>query len=365
MSCVPPVTTSTAVTVTSAFPTLEGNLDICSDDPLLLKITVLNKKEIMRDRKSISRVLKFFFPAVCPTLLETLAALQLPLITTSLVTPPQPAGMELLVQVMIQSLTDFLLKSNHFQYYSSILKLNITYFQSLGISPLLPPIQLPRSPDVSSPSDVLQSPSLSRSPLTTGLALPTSTALYIPPSPSTLLPGLVPQTSVSLSVPASKGLAPQLSLRLGLQSNFGNYLVPTGSETSQESSTLSPSYEMGPSTSYRRQSAPEGVLRPPIPNERRRYSDFSVQSLLHPPPEEDVEPKRTSTGRKQRTIYGLKQTEVLEEAFHSQRYMVGAEREMLAARLGLSEAQVRVWFQNRRSKHRKMTKMAEQEQKEI
>ncbi|CAB3403648.1 unnamed protein product [Caenorhabditis bovis] len=58
--------------------------------------------------------------------------------------------------------------------------------------------------------------------------------------------------------------------------------------------------------------------------------------------------------RKQRTIYGVKQTEVLEEAFNSQKYMVGVEREMLARDLGLSEAQVRVWFQNRRSKFRKV-----------
>lgn len=36
-----------------------------------------------------------------------------------------------------------------------------------------------------------------------------------------------------------------------------------------------------------------------------------------------------------------------------QMYMVGSERTYLAEKLGLSESQVKIWFQNRRIKHRK------------
>ncbi|VDK30882.1 unnamed protein product [Anisakis simplex] len=65
----------------------------------------------------------------------------------------------------------------------------------------------------------------------------------------------------------------------------------------------------------------------------------------------------SASQRKQRTIYGASQTRVLERAFEEQQYMVGTERELLAERLGLSEAQVRVWFQNRRSKWRKQVRV--------
>ena len=54
-----------------------------------------------------------------------------------------------------------------------------------------------------------------------------------------------------------------------------------------------------------------------------------------------------------RTIYGTTQTQQLEDMFRGQMYVVGAERENLAHRLGLSPSQVRIWFQNRRSKHRR------------
>ncbi|OZC07913.1 homeobox domain protein [Onchocerca flexuosa] len=102
-------------------------------------------------------------------------------------------------------------------------------------------------------------------------------------------------------------------------------------------------------------------------SEIKRLSDFSINRLLRKHCAGSTLNKRSDTttsnghqhdersgkGRKQRTIYGVSQTKILEKAFEEQQYMVGTEREMLAERLGLSEAQVRVWFQNRRSKWRK------------
>lgn len=54
-----------------------------------------------------------------------------------------------------------------------------------------------------------------------------------------------------------------------------------------------------------------------------------------------------------RTIFTAEQLERLEAEFERQQYMVGPERLYLAAALRLTEAQVKVWFQNRRIKWRK------------
>uniref|UniRef100_A0A1I8AX33 Homeobox domain-containing protein n=1 Tax=Steinernema glaseri TaxID=37863 RepID=A0A1I8AX33_9BILA len=103
-------------------------------------------------------------------------------------------------------------------------------------------------------------------------------------------------------------------------------------------------------------------------DQKRRYSDFSVDFLLRPGRKRADSAEYRSPGRrhsfleerlscrKQRSIYGSAQTRELELAFESQQYVVGSEREQLAQKLGLSESQVRVWFQNRRSKWRKQAK---------
>ncbi|KAK3705672.1 hypothetical protein QZH41_009513 [Actinostola sp. cb2023] len=70
----------------------------------------------------------------------------------------------------------------------------------------------------------------------------------------------------------------------------------------------------------------------------------------------------TSTGKREwkaekpkrvRTIFSPDQLERLEKEFDNQQYIVGTERFYLAAELGLTETQVKVWFQNRRIKWRK------------
>ncbi|VDI18376.1 Hypothetical predicted protein [Mytilus galloprovincialis] len=58
-------------------------------------------------------------------------------------------------------------------------------------------------------------------------------------------------------------------------------------------------------------------------------------------------------GKRVRTIFTPEQLEKLEAEFEKQQYMVGTERYYLACSLNLTEAQVKVWFQNRRIKWRK------------
>nr|XP_045008130.1 transcription factor LBX2 [Jaculus jaculus] len=54
--------------------------------------------------------------------------------------------------------------------------------------------------------------------------------------------------------------------------------------------------------------------------------------------------------RKSRTAFTAQQVQELERRFVFQKYLAPAERDGLAARLGLANAQVVTWFQNRRAK---------------
>ncbi|ESN91609.1 hypothetical protein HELRODRAFT_153720, partial [Helobdella robusta] len=55
-----------------------------------------------------------------------------------------------------------------------------------------------------------------------------------------------------------------------------------------------------------------------------------------------------------RTAFSPSQLLQLEDAFGKNHYVVGQERKDLAAALNLTETQVKVWFQNRRTKHKRV-----------
>ncbi|XP_017592880.1 PREDICTED: homeobox protein EMX1 [Corvus brachyrhynchos] len=75
-------------------------------------------------------------------------------------------------------------------------------------------------------------------------------------------------------------------------------------------------------------------------------SEVSQESLLlHGPFAR--KPKRI------RTAFSPSQLLRLERAFEKNHYVVGAERKQLASSLSLSETQVKVWFQNRRTKYKR------------
>ena len=54
-----------------------------------------------------------------------------------------------------------------------------------------------------------------------------------------------------------------------------------------------------------------------------------------------------------RTIFSPTQLQRLEQEFKSKQYVAGKERGQIAATLNLTDKQVKVWFQNRRIRHRK------------
>jgi len=61
--------------------------------------------------------------------------------------------------------------------------------------------------------------------------------------------------------------------------------------------------------------------------------------------------------RRNRTVFTDHHLVNLEESFERQKYLSTKERALLAARLGLSQIQVKTWFQNRRMKWKKQVRL--------
>ncbi|KAK1172909.1 homeobox protein DLX-5-like [Acipenser oxyrinchus oxyrinchus] len=90
-----------------------------------------------------------------------------------------------------------------------------------------------------------------------------------------------------------------------------------------------------------------------------------VQAQTSPPEKEISEPEvRMVNGkpkkvRKPRTIYSSFQLAALQRRFQNTQYLALPERAELAASLGLTQTQVKIWFQNKRSKLKKIMKSGE------
>ncbi len=70
---------------------------------------------------------------------------------------------------------------------------------------------------------------------------------------------------------------------------------------------------------------------------------------------------KTRTKDKYRVVYTDHQRLELEKEFYSNRYITIRRKAELAGNLGLSERQVKIWFQNRRAKERKQNKKREEQ----
>ncbi|XP_069711054.1 T-cell leukemia homeobox protein 2 [Phaenicophaeus curvirostris] len=80
-------------------------------------------------------------------------------------------------------------------------------------------------------------------------------------------------------------------------------------------------------------------------------SPFAGTRRIGHPYQNRTPPKR----KKPRTSFSRVQVCELEKRFHRQKYLASAERATLAKALKMTDAQVKTWFQNRRTKWRRQT----------
>ncbi|OWK59532.1 Homeobox protein CDX-1 [Lonchura striata] len=89
---------------------------------------------------------------------------------------------------------------------------------------------------------------------------------------------------------------------------------------------------------------------------------WSFQGFLSFPVLIHAHSSKTRTKDKYRVVYTDHQRLELEKEFHYSRYITIRRKAELAAALGLTERQVKIWFQNRRAKERKVNKKKLQQQ---
>ncbi|XP_032567236.1 homeobox protein DLX-4 [Chiroxiphia lanceolata] len=99
---------------------------------------------------------------------------------------------------------------------------------------------------------------------------------------------------------------------------------------------------------------PPGTPHPPAPGARLQDTEHE-KPLAVPNGELRISGKGKKL-RKPRTIYSNLQLQALNQRFQQTQYLALPERAELAAQLGLTQTQVKIWFQNKRSKYKKIMK---------
>ncbi|XP_066488289.1 T-cell leukemia homeobox protein 2 [Tiliqua scincoides] len=141
--------------------------------------------------------------------------------------------------------------------------------------------------------------------------------------------------------------------------SLSTYGLPPGAPAGGGGVIRVPAHRPVPSASVHPQPGGAGVTFPWMESSRRLAKDriaaalppFSVARRIGHPYQNRTPPKR----KKPRTSFSRAQICELERRFHRQKYLASAERAALAKALRMTDAQVKTWFQNRRTKWRRQT----------
>ncbi|XP_046395149.1 homeotic protein caudal-like isoform X2 [Ischnura elegans] len=201
---------------------------------------------------------------------------------------------------------------------------------------------------------------------------------------STLPPGLVgppqhasPDSGLAASsdgVSSSAG-SPQHIHQLG--QHHGHHVQMGGQQQQMQMQTLQPVQQSAllQTTELRQlphQQAPQPQAQGRHPGQGDQQQGQQQQQQHRPQPvrspyewmkkpsyQSQPNPGKTRTKDKYRVVYSDRQRLELEKEFHYSRYITIRRKSELATALGLSDRQVKIWFQNRRAKERKHLKKRE------
>ncbi|CAD5216052.1 unnamed protein product [Bursaphelenchus okinawaensis] len=70
--------------------------------------------------------------------------------------------------------------------------------------------------------------------------------------------------------------------------------------------------------------------------------------------DKEIRLRTQNSRRRQRVLFTPEQIQTLEERFENTKYLTPNERDRLAEKLGLTSTQIKIWFQNRRYKRRRI-----------
>ncbi|KAK5643205.1 hypothetical protein RI129_007050 [Pyrocoelia pectoralis] len=146
---------------------------------------------------------------------------------------------------------------------------------------------------------------------------------------------------------------PHHSAGVPLHQQHHQQLLEPESQLPSPPITVSGSDMSSPGTAGGTISPPNPLTRPPPV--RSPYEWIKKTSYQSQP-----NPGKTRTKDKYRVVYTDHQRVELEKEFYYSRYITIRRKAELASNLGLSERQVKIWFQNRRAKERKQVKKREE-----
>ncbi|NWI08828.1 VEX1 protein, partial [Crypturellus soui] len=106
------------------------------------------------------------------------------------------------------------------------------------------------------------------------------------------------------------------------------------------------------------QSSRSSTREAPAPGAPPSPGDLGAPRPREPARSSRPERGAETGGGRPRTKFSSAQLQELERSFREQRYIGASEKRRLAAALGLSQSQIKTWFQNRRMKFKRQTQDA-------